>query len=718
MRSPTTGGRLEPTVQSDLAPPDEAKRPGAGQTAAEKPRQALRAAAEAQQASVDSPPPPPPKRSRLRLALYIIGGTLLGLVLAVVLFLLLVDWNAMRGPIGRYLSDRMNREVVLAGDLDVHPWSWRPRASVEGLRIGNPSWAGKGPMADIGRLDMQIRLLPLLKGDVDLMLVQADRPRVELRRNQAGLANWDFSNGQVAEPMRLPPIRKFVIKQGRLDFRDEGRGLSFKGTVEASEKLGAANRGFQLLGDGVLNAEPFRLNVTGGPLLNIERDKPYPFDAVVRAGATRVTARGQVIRPFDLGRLTMAMTARGDDLADLYGLTGVPLPNTPPYRLTTRFVREGAIYRLEGLTGRVGDSDLAGKLKVDAGGKRPMLTATLRTRSLDFDDMAAVFGGAPKAGAGETASPVQAAIARELTAEQRLLPDATLDVRRLRAMDAEVDYHVSAIRDAPLPLRAASVKLDLDRGLLVADPLRLDLPQGLIYGSARLNGRPATPVAAVDLRVTHARLEQMVPMRGGSRPLTGVLAARLKLEGAGDSVRRAAANADGQVTFVVPNGEIRKAFAELLGVNIVKGLGLLMKKDQDTTPIHCAVASFDAKDGVLRADRIIFDTGPVLGKGSGTIDLRTERVDLRIQGKPKKFRIGRLDMPVTAKGPLKGPKLGVDADGALAQGGIAAAIGSALGPLAAILPFVDPGLAKDAACNTLIAEASQEGAPVTRQAKR
>ena len=59
-----------------------------------------------------------------------------------------------------------------------------------------------------------------------------------------------------------------------------------------------------------------------------------------------------------------------------------------------------------------------------------------------------------------------------------------------------------------------------------------------------------------------------------------------------------------------------------------EGLGLLWAKDQDTTPIRCAVASFDARGGVLNADRIVFDTGPVLGKGSGTIDLRTERLAL------------------------------------------------------------------------------------------
>jgi hypothetical protein len=51
------------------------------------------------------------------------------------------------------------------------------------------------------------------------------------------------------------------------------------------------------------------------------------------------------------------------------------------------------------------------------------------------------------------------------------------------------------------------------------------------------------------------------------------------------------------VVAVIPGGEIKKAFAELAGSNVIKGLGLLHKSD--TTPIRCAVASFDTKRGVM-----------------------------------------------------------------------------------------------------------------------
>ncbi len=64
--------------------------------------------------------------------------------------------------------------------------------------------------------------------------------------------------------MRLPPIRDFIVRDGKLSYEDARRNLRFSGTVNAAEKLGADNRGFEMTGVGALNRQPFKLAVTGG----------------------------------------------------------------------------------------------------------------------------------------------------------------------------------------------------------------------------------------------------------------------------------------------------------------------------------------------------------------------------------------------------------------------------------------------------------------------
>jgi uncharacterized protein involved in outer membrane biogenesis len=87
-------------------------------------------------------------------------------------------------------------------------------------------------------------------------------------------------------------------------------------------------------------------------------------------------------------------------------------------------------------------------------------------------------------------------------------------------------------------------------------------------------------------------------------------------------------------------------------------------------------------------------------------------MDLRIDGASKQARLVRLFAPITIKGPLSQPKVGVELGRVVAQGGIAAVLTGLLGPLGTLLPFVDPGLEKNADCIALMQEARTNPAPV------
>ncbi len=155
---------------------------------------------------------------------------------------------------------------------------------------------------------------------------------------------------------------------------------------------------------------------------------------------------------------------------------------------------------------------------------------------------------------------------------------------------------------------------------------------------------------------------------------------------------------------------------ELAGIDL-RGLGLLLTKNKAETSVRCGVASFKVADGTLTTQSLVLDTEPVLITGDGTIDLESESVDLTLHGRPKHLRLFRLRAPVTLRGPLKHPKIGIEAGKTAAQAGAAVALGVVLTPLAAVLAFVDPGLAKDADCGALLAE-NKNRRPAQRHSKR
>jgi len=626
------------------------------------------------------------------------GGTFLVLAL-IVIALMLFQWNWLRGPIGDWASARFDREIELNGDLDVNLFSLTPSAHIRDLRIGGPDWALERDTLRIADAQGSVRLWPLLSGQVEMPLAQITRPEVVLISTEDGRKSWvlDPDKPESDDGMKLPPINRLIIRDGTVSLTNQERDIQLEATISAREGSDG-DAGFHLEGRGTMNGTPLTLEVRGGPFINIERNRPYGFRAELAGVGSRLVADGSITRPFDLGQFTATLSLEGRDLADLYMLTGITTPNTPPYRLSGRLTRDDAVFTFNDFSGRVGSSDLSGDLTVDKVGDRRRVRADLRSRLLDIDDLAAVLGARPRVtGSGDTVA--------TSGAPGKLLPDAPLNVERLRVMDGTLRYRAARVKRNELDIRQVDLGADLKAGILRLDPVSFDFNRGSLNGTARINANRDVPYTTADFRLRGYPLESIIPARNGAPTVTGSALGRAKLEGPGASVHDFAANSNGTLSLVVPQGRIRAAFAELLGINVTAGLGKLLSGDTGTSEIRCAVADFTVRRGVATARTFVIDTTPVLAQGSGTIDLGAEAMNLRIDGETKQARLIRLWAPITIEGPLVGPKVGVDAGAVAGQVGVGAVLGALVNPLVALLPFVDPGLAEDANCGALISSA-------------
>jgi hypothetical protein len=259
-----------------------------------------------------------------------------------------------------------------------------------------------------------------------------------------------------------------------------------------------------------------------------------------------------------------------------------------------------------------------------------------------------------------------------------------------------------------------ALHLTLDHGLLRLNPVDFTMPHGVVAGRVRLDARGAIPMSRVDFSVNNMRVEDVLPKFQGASPVDGTLEARAALSGAGDTVHKAAASSNGRVTVAIPGGLMRRSLAELMGVNVVPGLFELLAKDPKQTPVRCAVVDFNVRGGVMSVRRFVLDTGVVLTDGTGTINLGSETLNLKVQGHTKKPRLVRVIAPFDVTGSLIKPHMKIEAGPAIAQAGAAVGLGAVLSPLAAILPFLAPGGAHDANCAALLADAHSAGAPIGR----
>jgi AsmA family protein len=692
-------------------------------------------------AVVEQPPTrvdPPATRGRRLLSRVLLA--IVALLVAIVVAVLVLPSSVWKRVLTHVATADLGRKVSIDGNLEAHLFSWNPRLIVEGLRIDNADWAPRRPMLTVRRLDVSLSLRSVLASQLVFPRVEIDAPDIDLERDSASRANWDFSTPGAAKPQkpgasppaRIPVIQQFILNEGTLTANDRVRKLKFDGQITVDEKQRSADQtALRVRGSGMLNGKPFDLRLDGGPLINTDHSKPYGFDAAVTAADIKLTAHTDIQHPFDLGAVTSKFHLTGKDLADAFYLTGLALPNTPPYDLAGTAVRDGMKFRVDDFHGRLGGSDISGKLGIDAGRDRPKLSAALTSRVLNLADLAAPLGtqatperksqtlsssegassaqhGGAEAKSGDAQSKSEAQAKSDAQAKSAmLLPDADLQVARVRGMDADVMFDAESITTAKLPIKKVHFHLILDDGKLELTPLEFTLPEGQFSGSVTLNARPAVPVTDIDMRLKNLDLTQFKPSSSNTAPLSGDLVGRIKLHGTGTSVHKAAADAGGDITIVVPKGEMRAAFAELTGINVASGLGLLLTKKEENTAIRCAVMSFHADHGNLNATTLVVDTSRVLITGSGGVDLGTEGLALSLRGQPKGFRLVRLRSPIKIHGSLSHPQIALQTGNLIGQAGGAIALGALLTPVAALLAFVDAGLAKDANCAELIAQAQQ-----------
>jgi uncharacterized protein involved in outer membrane biogenesis len=637
----------------------------------------------------------------------------IGVLLVLVLGIAFAPSNFWRWLITHEASHATGRTASIDGDVKVHLFSLHPQLVVEGFALSNVPWAQTKSMVAIKRFEATLSLKSLLSLHLIFPRVAIDTPAIDLERDASGNANWDFSGPGTAgknssAPLHIPVIQELSLTNGTLRARDLLRKLSFDGRVAVEENQNAAdNHALKLRGSGTLNGKPFSLNLNGEPLTGVQPSKPYGFEVRVTAADIKLSAHATITHPFDLAALQAAFHLTGSDLADVYYLTGLALPNTPAYDVSGTLVRDNLKFRIDDFQGKLGSGDVAGKLAIDTAPARPKVTAILNSKQLNLADLAAPLGtqATPARKSNTLARPTTPGPAEQPPA--LLLPDADLQVARVRGMDADVQFDAASIMTSKMPMKKVRFHLTLDNGKITLNPLAFELPQGDFSGTVAIDAQGATPRTSIDMKLSQVDLAQFKLKSSPQAPLEGHLLGRIKLQGSGTSVHKTAENAEGDITLVIPQGKLREAFAELMGIDLSRGLGLILTKNQQNTDVRCGVANFKAGGGDLKATTLVIDTTNVLVTGQGHIDLRTEALDLSLRGQPKEARLLRLRTPVTLRGSLLQPKIGVQPGKLAAQTGGAIALGALLTPVAAVLAFVDGGLAKDANCAALIGQAEQ-----------
>lgn len=621
--------------------------------------------------------------------------TALAIVLAaLVVLILLWDWNWLKRPIQSQVQLRTGREFVIGGDLDVD-LGRITTVRAQQLRFGNAGWSREPTMASADAVELQIEAWPLLRGDVRLPSIRLLRPHALLEIHpKTGEGNWVFER----RGGRSPTFDSVWIDDGDLRFLDARQRTDIRVDL-ASRAPGAGESAPAVAAKGGGRWRGNAFTVNGGaesPLQLRDRERPYRLDLRATAGNTRAHARGTMTDPLHLTDMDLRMALSGQDLADLYPLMGIAIPHTPPYSLDGRLTRDGNTWHYDGFTGRVGDSDLSGSASIDAGGERPYFRANLISKRLDLDDLAGFVGGAPQRGAGETTNAQLAAQSAQAQARPRVLPSTPYELEKLRAMDADVRLRAQRIDAPKLPLDDMDAHLKLERGLLRLDPLDFGVADGDVRSTITMDARSSTIRTRADITAHRLDLARLLPDVKLADDAIGKVGGHVALAGTGNSIAAMLGSSNGDIALGMGRGQISNLLMEFAGIDIAEIAKFKLAGDRKV-PIRCAFGDFAVRDGVMTARSLAFDTTDTILIGSGTISLKDETFDLVIRPRPKDRSLLSLRTPLTVTGTFKQPSFKPNTALLGLRGALAIALGT-ITPPAALLATLELGPGEDASC--------------------
>ena len=607
-----------------------------------------------------------------------LGALAVGLVAAGGVFVWYLNADDYRRDIAAAIEESTGLVASIDGPLRF-ALTPLPTAIAAEVRIANPPWSERTEMARIERVEFGFSPIDLLVHRNRILRLALFGADIHLERDRSGRVNW--WNEETAPPPPpggyVPPeIERLEVYASKLSLADAVTGRTLRlGVREASAALPLEGPfTVRLAGDY------FGIPVTGslvagryGDLIN---DRPlWPVALQMEGAGTTLTAKGTVDRPFHEAMLDLAVTAAGLRLSSLGPVLGQELPALGPYTLSGRFSGGLGHYRLAGLKGHLGVSDAAGQVTLTLGGVRPRLEGQLQGRLVSRADLvpAATIIAPPRA-------------------DGRLFDPRPLPFAALTAFDGRFDLRIGHFVLRPLDLFDVDTTLDLADGRLRALPFRAKLADGRLDLVLNADAAARPPRLHLSGHGEGLAAEQVLSALGMSQWPTGPMSLELDLAGEGASPRALAARAEGYARMTIGEGTLPVRHFDLIASDLVASMMPWADRSGDRTDLNCLVVGLKLKDGLASVERLLIDTGKITVTGTGEINLAGERLDLRLDPRPKDPSLISLATRMRVAGSLTDYGAAPDPVG-LAKGaaaGIALAIGE-LNPLALMLPFVSIG---------------------------
>lgn len=585
-------------------------------------------------------------------------------------FLYTLDLNSYKSLIVEKAQEATGRELVISGDIG-HKLFPRLGLTLGSTTFGNAEGFGDVPMASIEEVDINVAVLPLLKGKIEASKVKLHGLKMNLHKNAQGVTNWDdliadeSSEGTPEESSETPKVDLVIngieITDAELLWQDDQVGTK-------------------------IQISPFNL-ITGelvdGKATDVKMDLKLKNAAPVMDASLVVTTKAlfdSKAQTLSLQGLDVNLHSTGESFPN--GAMDLDLTsNVSGNFATQKYSMQNTDIKIAG----TGDAFPEGKIDVSM---QTNIDADVANEALSLSSLVVSMLDTKLTGNASVKSfskpDVKFSLASELLDLDKLLPTSSaeekaestpadenqpieLPTKTMRDLRVNGDITVGKLIVSGMTMTNVKATVTAKDGLLQVTPMSMNLYDGTMEGKASIDVRGDTPKYALATDLAGVQIDQLsIDFLGEEKAyMRGVSNLSLDINTVGNSVADLKRALDGNVKLDAGNGALRDA---KMAANIEKAAAFMKGREPKPTGEEVVFdklfGTFNIVNGLSDNKDFKFDSPIVFANGEGKVNIAESKTDYTISiglsDEPGKYAI-----PITIKGPFDDLSYGIDLQAAI-----------------------------------------------------
>ncbi|MBU3589252.1 AsmA family protein [Polynucleobacter sp. 80A-SIGWE] len=508
------------------------------------------------------------------------------------------------------------RDLKISGPVSL---SFFPGISVsaERLSLSNATWASNPEMLTLNRIDLNIKMLPLLSKRIEVGSVKLAGLELHLQKNASGKANWDMSTDS---PNTTPGS-----SGENADTSSVGDNLIYMDSVSVVD----AQIQYQDPFNSIANYQIKRLSLTeSGDKSNISLNMQVQGQALELSGKTGSLAK--VLKQSDASSMQ--------------------------FPIDLNLAINGKTLSIKGEVSR-SPKDM------------PTINLALSSKAFDWPNLSAAVNQAPQPSNALKSAQVVHQPAKPQS--KYLFSSETIPFDALPQAKGKVLINIAEL-DLPKrkPIENLQATLQLNGNEIDIPNLTFQMGKGSADLQIKLSGFDgASPALAVKGVTKDFTLENLLArLDPNSKVSGGAMKLAFDVKTSGSSLHQLAGNSNGKFQLSINQAQMGTNFLNDAGdfvVTLLDSMNPLRKKTSQTV-LECAVAYLPISNGQINiANTVGAETDRLNVVLAGSINLKTEAVNLTIDPQEKSGLTTGLDLAGLVKmgGTLANPKAGINQAG-------------------------------------------------------